>query len=307
MMAMMAPAEELANSLEFEAAARTVLNSETLALNAGGDRSAFERITFRPRMMIDTTGLDLSMELLGTRFLSPLMAGPVADLRRFHKDAEAAWAKGASAAQAPMVVSAGASLPLKAIVAQTGANWWFQIYADAGASGNDRIKEAVQAGCKAVVITGDNADWAAIDQLRKGVSVPFVLKGVMTPGDAQTAMQHGFQAVVVSLPGRQPVAGAMTTLDALPAVVDSVGGRIPVLVDGGFRRGSDVLKALALGAKAVLLARPVIWALAAYGSDGVRTVIELIQSELARDMAMCGKVNLRALDRTLLKLHPLGR
>jgi 4-hydroxymandelate oxidase len=288
---MMAPAEELANSLEFETAARTVLNSETFALIAGGDRSAFERITFRPRMMIDTTGLDLSMELLGTKFLSPIMAAPVADLRRFHKDGEAAWAKGALAAQAPMVVSANASLPLKEIAAQAGTNWWFQIYADAGAGGNDRIREAVQAGCKAVVITGEGAEWAAIDQLRRGVSVPLVLKGVMTPADAQAAMQHGFQAVIVSLPG------------ALPGIVDSVAGRIPVLVDGGFRRGSDVLKALATGAKAVLLARPVVWALAAYGSDGVRTVIELIQSELARDMAMCGKVNLQALDRTLLKMH----
>jgi 4-hydroxymandelate oxidase len=236
------------------------------------------------------------------------MAGPVADLRRFHKDGEATWAKGAASAQTPMVIPANASLPLKEIAAQAGANWWFQIYADAGLSANDRIKEAVQAGCKAVVITAGGADWAAIDQFRRGVPVPLVLKGVMTPADAQAAMQHGFQAVIVSLPaGTQSIPGAATPMAALPGIVDSVAGRIPVLADGGFRRGSDVLKALAIGAKAVLLARPVVWALAAYGADGVRTVIELLQSELARDMAMCGKVNLQALDRTLLKMHAPDR
>jgi isopentenyl diphosphate isomerase/L-lactate dehydrogenase-like FMN-dependent dehydrogenase len=92
-------------------------------------------------------------------------------------------------------------------------------------------------------------------------------------------------------------------IEALPAVVDAVGGKAPVLMDGSVRLGSDVFKALALGANAVLLGRPTIWGLAAYGAEGVQDVIELIQSEFARDMAMCGKLNLAALDRNAVKVH----
>jgi len=89
----------------------------------------------------------------------------------------------------------------------------------------------------------------------------------------------------------------------LPAIVDTVGGRVPVLVDGSFRRGTDILKALAFGARGVLVARPAMWGLAAYGADGVRGIVEMLQTELARYMAMCGRPHLKMLDRSLLRLH----
>ena len=89
----------------------------------------------------------------------------------------------------------------------------------------------------------------------------------------------------------------------LPAIADAVAGKIPILIDGSFRRGSDVLKGLALGAQAILLARPFLWGLAAYGVEGVRAVLELLQSELARNMAECGKVNLKAIDRGLVSIR----
>jgi 4-hydroxymandelate oxidase len=82
-----------------------------------------------------------------------------------------------------------------------------------------------------------------------------------------------------------------------------VGGKVPILIDGSFRLGSDVLKALALGARAVLLGRPALWGLAAYGAEGVQSVVELIQSSFARDMAMCGKVSVKTLDRTVVRIH----
>ena len=90
----------------------------------------------------------------------------------------------------------------------------------------------------------------------------------------------------------------------LPAIVDAVAGRVPVLVDGGFRRGTDILKALAFGARAVLIGRPVMWGLAAYGADGVQAVLEMLQTELARYMAMCGRTRVALLGRDMLRVHP---
>jgi len=93
----------------------------------------------------------------------------------------------------------------------------------------------------------------------------------------------------------------------LAAIVDAVGGTVPVLVDGSFRRGTDIFKALAFGAKAVLVGRPVMWGLAAYGAEGVQSVVEMLQTELARYMAMCGRVNLAMLDRSALQVHAARR
>jgi isopentenyl diphosphate isomerase/L-lactate dehydrogenase-like FMN-dependent dehydrogenase len=164
------------------------------------------------------------------------------------------------------------------------------------------------AGCKAVCLTLSNtgADWNSIDTLRKGLKVPFLLKGVMTPGDSTDAARHGIQGIVVSnyVGGPATAANAVAQpMEVLPGIADAVGGKIPILVDGSFRRGSDILMALALGANGVLIGRPVAWGLAAYGPDGVRHVIELLQTELGRDMAMCGKVNLQSIDRATIKVH----
>jgi isopentenyl diphosphate isomerase/L-lactate dehydrogenase-like FMN-dependent dehydrogenase len=98
------------------------------------------------------------------------------------------------------------------------------------------------------------------------------------------------------------VPGLVSPIEALAPVVDAVGAKVPVLVDGGFRRGTDVMAALALGARAVLVARPVLWGLAAYGAAGVETVLQMLQSETARDMALCGKRDLKSLDRSMLRI-----
>ena len=130
-----------------------------------------------------------------------------------------------------------------------------------------------------------------------------VLKGIMNADDAKDAVSHSVQGVVVSNYVAAPTAAMASSMEVLPGIVDAVGGKIPVLIDGSFRRGSDFLMALALGARGVLAARPVAWGLAGYGAPGVQKVFELMQSELARDMAMCGKVNLAAVDRSMVKVH----
>lgn len=146
-------------------------------------------------------------------------------------------------------------------------------------------------------------DWAVIDRLRQGLTVPVLLKGIMSPEEAQTAVQRGVQGIVVSNHGGRYLRNTIAPIEALPAIAGAVAGKIPVLMDGSVRRGSDVLKALCLGATAVLLGRPILWALAAYGAAGVQAMLEKLQTETAADMAMCGKGNVKLLNRDVVTIH----
>ena len=130
--------------------------------------------------------------------------------------------------------------------------------------------------------------WNDVPWLRSLTDLPFVLKGVVRADDALRAVEAGFESVVVSNHGGRQLDGTVASMDALPEVVEAVAGRAEVLVDGGVRRGSDVLKALALGARAVLLGRPVLWGLAVDGEEGVRRVLSLLAAELDIAMAIAG-------------------
>jgi 4-hydroxymandelate oxidase len=142
--------------------------------------------------------------------------------------------------------------------------------------------------------------WDDLDWLASLSSLPVAPKGILHPDDARRAVDHGARAVIVSNHGGRQLDSAVAALDALPAVVEAVAGRAEVLVDGGVRRGTDVLKALALGARAVLIGRPIHWGLAVGGEDGVRHVLELLRAELALDLMLCGLASPDAVDRSLL-------
>ena len=142
--------------------------------------------------------------------------------------------------------------------------------------------------------------WADLDWLATLSPLPVVPKGILHPADAARAVDHGARAIVVSNHGGRQLDGAVAALDALPAIVEAVAGRAEVLLDGGVRRGTDVLTALALGARAVLLGRPIHWGLAVGGEAGVRHVLELLRAELARDLLLCGLANPAEADRSLL-------
>ena len=299
-----APVRDLANTFEFEAMAQRSLSAAAYAEIAGSDRNAFERITFRPRMMVNTSHLDLTTELFGQRLFAPILVGPTGGQKRYHPEGELACVRGAAAAKTAMVVSSGASFAMKEIAAQQPATTlWYQVHPEADAAAvRRRIDEAVALGCKALCITVGGADWSAIDRLRQGLRIPVVLKGIMSPEEARAAIGKGIDGIVVSSHGR-PESGMAAPIEVLPAIAEAAAGKAPVLIDGSFRRGADILKALALGARAVMLGRPVLWALAAYGSAGVQTMLEMLQTELARDMAMCGRPNLKSLDPSLVKIH----
>jgi len=126
----------------------------------------------------------------------------------------------------------------------------------------------------------DSLTWESIDWLRTITALPILIKGVLTAEDAALCVQHGIDGIIVSNHGGRQLDGAIATMDALPEVVN-VAGRVPVLLDGGVRRGTDVFKALAVGASAVLIGRPYLWGLAANGEAGVRRVLEIFRSELS--------------------------
>lgn len=144
--------------------------------------------------------------------------------------------------------------------------------------------------------------WETVDWLRSMTTLPILLKGILTAEDARLAAERGIDGIVVSNHGGRQLDGAIASLDALPEVVEAVAGRCEVYVDGGIRRGTDVLKALALGARAVLLGRSILWGLAVNGQEGVRHVLELLRAELELAMALSGRPTLASIDRSLLKV-----
>ncbi len=147
-----------------------------------------------------------------------------------------------------------------------------------------------------------NMTWDYIDWLHSGCDLPVVLKGILTAEDGRLAVERGAQAVIVSNHGGRQLDSVTPTIEALPEVAEAVGGKIPVLMDGGIRRGTDILKALALGARAILIGRPYVWGLAAFGQAGVQRVVELLRAELVVSMGLAGKPTVASIDRSLVRL-----
>jgi len=323
--ARLAPRDQLVNTLEYQEQARRVLSAPMASLiaerldgsGASVDRHVFDRITLRPRMLVPTLDLDLTVTLFGDALPAPIVVAPIAEQKRFHPDGEAAMVKGASRAKTPVILSSHSSVPLADLVAGATTPLWYQVFATDPAA-KQQMRAAADAGCRAVCLTvgvkppaigsaavavAARVDWAAVGALAAGNRVPVIVKGVMTPADARAALEQNVQGIIVSNYGGVAASSADTLALQLPAIVDAVAGRVPVLVDGGFRRGTDILKALAFGAQAVVIGRPVMWGLAAYGAEGVSGVIEMLQMELARYMAMCGRSRVEMLGRDVLRVH----
>lgn len=148
--------------------------------------------------------------------------------------------------------------------------------------------------------------WADLPWLRARTSLPLLLKGILTAEDARLAVEAGVDGLVVSNHGGRQLDGAVPSLAALPEVVDAVPPSMPVLLDGGVRRGSDVVAALALGARAVLIGRPVLWGLAASGPGGAAAVLELLRDQLEECLVLAGRPSVSTLDRTAVAVHPTG-
>jgi 4-hydroxymandelate oxidase len=150
---------------------------------------------------------------------------------------------------------------------------------------------------------GPTPTWATVQELVSMTKLPVIIKGILTKEAAQQAVAAGAAAVIVSNHGGRQLDHSGGTIEALPEVVDGAAGKIPVLIDGGIRRGTDVIKCLALGAKAVLIARPYLYGLAAFGGPGVERVIQILRSELANNMGLAGVGSLKEIDRGLVRFR----
>ena len=248
-----------------------------------------------------------------------------------------------AAANTVLISSHIASLPIQKIMSAAKGPVWFQLYPRRDMEENRKVLEEVQAaGCQAVVVTVDQQassferslhdrnlasaagrpgapspprnpygvpegrlwyEWKLFDDLRKWIKVPLLVKGVVTAEDARLCLERGLDGIYISNHGGRSVDYEASALEVLPEIVEAVHGRVPLLIDGGFRRGSDVLKALALGASAVCVCRPQRWGLAAYGAPGVQRVLEILQAELRSAMAATGRTTLASVDPSLVRTY----
>jgi len=305
----------------------------TVAANEAGYRS----IQIRARHMVDVRRIDTSVELFGERLSSPILLAPVGFQGVFHPEGELATARAAAAREHRMLVSSVSSYSVSEIAEAGGREVWFQLYPTPNREiTRALLQRAEAAGCTVVALTVDTPvvgnreghattlakmlggsvrmgnfegllgdetvtdagmTWSMVAWLRANTSMKVVLKGIVTHEDARRAVDSGADGLIVSNHGGRQLESDRATIACLPEVVEAVAGRIPVLVDGGIRRGTDVFKALALGARAVGIGRPYCWGLAAFGQPGVERALELLQAELVRDMQLAGAPSLSAITR----------
>jgi 4-hydroxymandelate oxidase len=306
-----------------------------------GNLAAWERWWLVPRMLIDVSTVSTATTILGEPIALPIMIAPMASQKMAHPDGELATATAAAAAGTIMIVSTSTMTPIEEIGAVPGVKFWFQLYPfDDFEATVAMIERAIAAGAKAVCLTVDVAssydpkrrprggiinpewvtypmhppnpqtepalDWAYLDRLRARIPIPIVLKGILHPDDARRAVDAGASAIVVSNHGGRTLDGAIPTAEILPEVAESIDGRVEILVDGGIRRGGDVIRALALGARAVLVGRPFLWGLAINGAAGQGHVFAVLRHELEEDARFCGIPDLTTVPRELVRLSRIG-
>lgn len=305
------------------------------------NQTDFARIRLRPRMLVDVTQYDISTSVLGQPVQMPILVAPTALHCLAHPEGECATARGVGAAGTVMIVSTDATRSLEEVAGAASGPLWFQLYIYPSLKvGGELVRRAEAAGYQAIVFTVDlpvlgkrersirhgvpmpppplveanlvgvaadeqgpvSLTWETIDWLRSITSLPILLKGIVTAEDAQIALGHGISGIVVSNHGGRQLDGSVTGIEALSEIVEAVAGRCEVYLDGGIRRGTDILKALALGARAVLIGRPVLWGLAVNGAPGVEHVLEILRTELERAMQLAGCPTLSSINRALVKL-----
>jgi isopentenyl diphosphate isomerase/L-lactate dehydrogenase-like FMN-dependent dehydrogenase len=308
---------------------------------------AWSRLALAPRMLTGVAEVDPSVTVLGERLPHPVIIAPTAFAALTHPEAETGIARAAAATATTMCLATLASTPAAELAAAVPqAPRWFQLYVfrDRGVTA-ELVAAAEAHGYRALVVTADRpvlglrageerhavrepaapgavgaaapADfsrridpgltWADVERLAAETTLPLLVKGILTPEDARRARDHGAAGVVVSNHGGRQLDTALSGADALPAVAEAVGDAIDVLVDGGIRRGTDVVKALALGARAVMVGRPVLWGLAVGGHEGVQRVIEILLAELANGLALTGARSTGELDASFVLPAPWAR
>ncbi len=322
---------DIVNLDELEQQARQQLDQATYDFVAGGagaeltlraNRDAFQKIAIMPRVLTGIKEVDTSIDLLGQRLSMPIYVTPMANHGVVHSLAEAGSAQGAKKAGTLFVAPTGSTKPMEEVAtAIKDSPRWFQLYFNKDPEVNRQLLQRAEkanvrnnftlpkelnrpnvpserylaatrslqtltAGIK------DDLNWDDYEWIRKHTALPVLIKGILSPDDAEEAARRKVPAIIVSNHGGRQLDTGFGAIEALGPIVERVKGSTRVLFDSGIRRGTDVFKALGLGAEAVGVGRPVLWGLALYGADGVAAVLEHLKTELVNVMRLAGTTRL---------------
>jgi 4-hydroxymandelate oxidase len=357
--------KEAINVFDFEPVARKNVPPAHFGYMASGiddevtlraNREGFLKFQLRPRRLVDVSKVDMSTEILGTRYATPIIVAPVGGQKSFHADGEMAVARAAKAGGHLMILSTATTSGVEEVSQARGAPLWYQLYAtNKWEVARAMVMRAEKAGCLAVAITVDRSGgrnqetlfrlqktdsrncstchdrsslsanmkrrsmyegldltgltntqsssmtWDFLKRLRDTTKMKILLKGILAHEDASLAVENGMDGIIVSNHGARSEDSGRSTIDALPEILEAVRGRMPVLVDSGFRRGTDIVKALAMGAQGVCVGRPYIWGLGAFGQPGVERVLELLRIELRAIMQQVGAPTIKHLTPAMVR------
>ncbi len=334
------------------------------------NRDGYANWALRPRRLVDVSKLDTSVELIGTRWTSPIILCPLGSQRAFHPEGEIAVARAAKAKGHLQVLSTVATTSIEDVTSARGAPIWFQLYHRTDWNQTRQmIKRAEKAGCPAIVFTvdligGSNREtmfreakhdtrtcsnchaggnpapgvsglvddrdnrrkpmlaelapgtpipevgtptWDFVKRIRDTTTMKVFVKGLVTHEDAELAIEHGANGMFVSNHGGRADNSLRATVECLPEIVAAVRNRVPVELDGGIRRGTDIFKALALGATVVGIGRPYIWGLGAFGQEGVEAVLAILRRELGVVMRQAGTTSIPAITRDYVTARTAAR
>lgn len=298
------------------------------------NRLALDRLAFRPRVLRDVSKIDPSSTILGRRWRIPLFLAPIGAMEVMHPDGAMACLSAAREFGVPFFLSSANSLPLEAAAQAAGEALIFQLYV----AGDDDwvgtyLKRLADVHCQAFCLTVDTAlysrrerdlisgyhpfgrtvkpgegpayraamTWDFVDRIKQELRVPMIVKGIATAEDARLAVERGVEVIYVSNHGGRQLDHGRGSIDVLPEIVQAVDGKAEVMVDGGFMRGSDVLKAIAFGATAVGIGKLQAWALAAGGELGVARMLQILEEEIRVSMGLLGVTAINQLDAGFLQ------
>jgi len=319
------------------------------------NREGFLKYQLRPRRLVDVSKVDMSTEILGVKYDSPIIIAPSGGHKAYHPDGEPAVARAAKTGDHLQILSTNASTSIKDVIAARGKPIWYQLYAtNKFEVAKHHVQSAEAQGATVVAITVDRSggrnqetlarlmkndtrtctnchdnsslaasqrskpiyegadlsgltniqssamSWDYAKRIRDATKMKVVLKGILAWEDAKIAAENGFDGIIVSNHGGRSDEAGRSTIDSLQEIIE-VSGAMPVLIDSGFRRGTDIVKALCMGAKGVAVGRPYLWGLGAFGEAGVARVLELLRTELRAAMQQVGAPTLKHLVPAMVK------
>lgn len=298
------------------------------------NRMALDSMAFRPRVLRDVSKVDATTEILGRKLRLPILLCPVGSLESFHPEGAAPVVKGAGEFGVAHMLSSVCDPGLEGVAkAAPEALRIFQLYVRGDAAWvDDHVERAIANKYAAFCLTVDTAhysrrerdiakrhitggrrrasgreyqealDWRTVERIKSKFKIPLAIKGIATAEDTKIALDHGVELIFVSNHGGRQLDHGRGSFDVLPEVVEAVGGRAKIIVDGGFYRGTDVVKAIAAGAHLVGLGRMQCYALAAGGQAGIVRMLELMEDEVIRSLGLLGVTSFGKLDASYL--HP---